>query len=438
MSEALRLPISPLRGRYPAGQWGATTRPLRGGSGHDHLHPRHRRRSPRRRRNGRLAEEAPLEILGHGSKRGIGRPLQAEHTLDLSQLSGVTLYEPEELVLSAKAGTPLAEIEALLAERPGARLRADGLWPAARRRSAGSGTIGGVLAANLSGPRRLKAGAARDHILGIAGGVRARRGVQVGRPRGQERHRLRPVQADGRLLGHAGRASPTSPSRCCPPPRPRRRWLSRGLLDDDAAGRHGAGHGLERRGVGRRPSAAKALPRASPAARSAATPRRCCASRVRAVGRLPHRDSSKDLLGRRRPARRDLEARPRARSGARSATARPSPTAASGRCGACRWRRREATMVLALRMEAGRRRLLRLAGRPDLAAHGRRAGSRCSCARLVRQYRRRPRDAGARQPGRSAPRCRCSSRSRAALAALSARLKAQFDPKAILNPGRMA
>ncbi|MGN6304706.1 MAG: FAD-binding protein, partial [Mesorhizobium sp.] len=63
-----------------------------------------------------LAEEAPLEIIGHGSKRGIGRPVQAEHTLDLSRLTGVTLYEPAELVLSAKAGTPLAEIEALLTE----------------------------------------------------------------------------------------------------------------------------------------------------------------------------------------------------------------------------------------------------------------------------------------------------------------------------------
>lgn len=63
-----------------------------------------------------VAEETPLEILGHGSKRGIGRPLQTEHTLDLSKLSGVTLYEPAELVLSAKAGTPIAEIEALLAE----------------------------------------------------------------------------------------------------------------------------------------------------------------------------------------------------------------------------------------------------------------------------------------------------------------------------------
>src|ERR1700676_5729486 len=62
-----------------------------------------------------LAEGKTLEVLGHGSKRAVGRPPQTDLALDLSALSGVTLYEPEELVLSAKAGTPLSEIEALLA-----------------------------------------------------------------------------------------------------------------------------------------------------------------------------------------------------------------------------------------------------------------------------------------------------------------------------------
>ena len=114
-----------------------------------------------------VAEESPLEILGHGSKRGIGRPLQTEHTLDLSKLTGVTLYEPEELVLSAKAGTPLAEIEKLLAEN-GQQLAFEPMdYGPLLGGEPGRGTIGGVLAANLSGPRRLKAGAARDHILGI-------------------------------------------------------------------------------------------------------------------------------------------------------------------------------------------------------------------------------------------------------------------------------
>ena len=61
-----------------------------------------------------LGNDKALEVAGQGSKRAIGRPSQTDFTLDLSGLSGVTLYEPEELVLSVKAGTPLAEIEALL------------------------------------------------------------------------------------------------------------------------------------------------------------------------------------------------------------------------------------------------------------------------------------------------------------------------------------
>jgi glycolate oxidase FAD binding subunit len=114
-----------------------------------------------------LSAEEPLEILGHGSKRGVGRPVQAAHTLDLSGLSGVTLYEPEELVLSAKAGTPLSEIEKLLDDnRQQLAFEPMDYGPlfGAER---GRGTIGGVLVSNTSGPRRIKAGGARDHILGI-------------------------------------------------------------------------------------------------------------------------------------------------------------------------------------------------------------------------------------------------------------------------------
>ncbi|MCV3205404.1 FAD-binding protein [Mesorhizobium sp. YC-39] len=113
------------------------------------------------------SEESPLEILGHGSKRGIGRPQQSEHSLDVSKLTGVTLYEPAELVLSAKAGTPLAEIEALLAENAQQLAFEPMDYGPLLGGKPGKGTIGGALAANLSGPRRLKAGAARDHILGI-------------------------------------------------------------------------------------------------------------------------------------------------------------------------------------------------------------------------------------------------------------------------------
>ncbi len=115
-----------------------------------------------------LAGCSPLEVVGHGSKRGIGRRVEAAATLDLSRLTGVTLYEPEELVLSARAGTPLAEVEALLAEH-GQELAFEPMdFGPLSGGVAGRGTIGGVLAANVSGPRRLKAGAARDHVLGVA------------------------------------------------------------------------------------------------------------------------------------------------------------------------------------------------------------------------------------------------------------------------------
>jgi len=113
------------------------------------------------------AEETPLEVLGRGSKRGLGRPVQSGHGLDLSALSGITLYEPEELVLSAGAATPLAEIEAAIADRNQQLAFEPGDLAPFYGQPAGSGTIGGVLACNLAGPRRIKAGAARDHFLGF-------------------------------------------------------------------------------------------------------------------------------------------------------------------------------------------------------------------------------------------------------------------------------
>jgi glycolate oxidase FAD binding subunit len=115
-----------------------------------------------------LADGKTLEVIGRGSKRAIGRAAQWDMTLDLSALSGVTLYEPAELVLSAKAGTPLAEIEALLAAH-GQELAFEPMdHGPILGTPAGAGTIGGALAANLSGPRRIKAGAARDHFLGVS------------------------------------------------------------------------------------------------------------------------------------------------------------------------------------------------------------------------------------------------------------------------------
>jgi glycolate oxidase FAD binding subunit len=114
-----------------------------------------------------LGRGAALELVGRGSKRAIGRPAQTDLTLDLSGLAGVILYEPEELVLSAQAGTPLDEIEALLAAR-GQHLAFEPIDYGRLLAGVPSrGTIGGVLAANLCGPRRIAAGAARDHFLGF-------------------------------------------------------------------------------------------------------------------------------------------------------------------------------------------------------------------------------------------------------------------------------
>lgn len=115
-----------------------------------------------------LAEQQPLEIVGGGTKRSLGRPIQAGTTLDLSGLSGIISYEPAELILTCLAGTPLAEIEAALAAKNQQLAFEPGDWGPLYGAPAGQGTIGGVLACNLSGPRRLKAGAARDHFLGVS------------------------------------------------------------------------------------------------------------------------------------------------------------------------------------------------------------------------------------------------------------------------------
>ena len=114
-----------------------------------------------------IAGAKSLEIVGHGSKRMIGRPAQYDATLDLSGIAGIILYEPQELVLSAKAGTPLAEITTLLASN-GQELAFEPMdYGPLLGGAQGLGTVGGMLAANVSGPRRIRVGAARDHFLGV-------------------------------------------------------------------------------------------------------------------------------------------------------------------------------------------------------------------------------------------------------------------------------
>lgn len=108
----------------------------------------------------------PLEVLAGGTKRALGRPVQSEATLDVSALSGIESYEPAELVLTAKPGTPLAEIEAAVAAA-GQMLAFEPANLGELLGAGGGATLGGAIAGNLSGPRRIKAGAARDHFLGL-------------------------------------------------------------------------------------------------------------------------------------------------------------------------------------------------------------------------------------------------------------------------------
>src|SRR6185312_9379936 len=116
-----------------------------------------------------LEREEPLELLGGGSKRGLGRPPQTPHRLELGAFSGIRVYEPEELVLTAGAATPLAEIEAALDGANQMLAFEPGDWRGLLGTEDAAPTIGGVLACNLSGPRRIRQGAVRDHFLGLTG-----------------------------------------------------------------------------------------------------------------------------------------------------------------------------------------------------------------------------------------------------------------------------
>jgi len=114
-----------------------------------------------------IANETPLEVGGNLTKRALGRPIDAAHTLSARNMRGVHFYEPSELVISLKPGTTMRELTEHL-EQHGQELAFE---PIDYGRLYGadpmSGTIGGTVAINASGPRRIKSGAARDHVLGF-------------------------------------------------------------------------------------------------------------------------------------------------------------------------------------------------------------------------------------------------------------------------------
>lgn len=112
-----------------------------------------------------VASKQTLEVISTGSRRDLGRPVDAEATLDLSGLNGITMYEPDELVMTARAATPLVDILAEL-EKAGQVLAFDPPMNGEGGQPA-QGSIGGIIATNQGGPRRLVAGAARDYLLGF-------------------------------------------------------------------------------------------------------------------------------------------------------------------------------------------------------------------------------------------------------------------------------
>ncbi len=112
------------------------------------------------------ADATPLEIRGGGTRSGLGRPTNADRTLSMAGLSGITLYEPGSMTMVAKAGTPLAEIEAAVAAE-NQRLAFEPTDHRALYGTTGEPTIGAVAACNISGPRRVQAGAFRDFLLGV-------------------------------------------------------------------------------------------------------------------------------------------------------------------------------------------------------------------------------------------------------------------------------
>ena len=114
-------------------------------------------------------KNVPLEICGLKSKKKIGRNFQAEKTLDLSDYSGIIEYKPEELYIKVKAGTPLKEIKFEL-DKNNQQLAFEPVdfGPLFNGKN-NEGSIGGVISCNFSGPRRFKVGSARDHILGFQG-----------------------------------------------------------------------------------------------------------------------------------------------------------------------------------------------------------------------------------------------------------------------------
>ncbi len=127
-----------------------------------------------------VAERRPVEIVGAGTKRTFGRPVEALVRVSLRRLGGVVLYEPAELVATVRAGTPRAELEHLLAERRQELAFEPPDYGRILTGKGGGETVGGLFAVDASGPRRIRAGAARDHLLGLRAATGFARMIRAG------------------------------------------------------------------------------------------------------------------------------------------------------------------------------------------------------------------------------------------------------------------
>ena len=111
----------------------------------------------------------PVELIGSGSKRKIGKPLQCAKVLNLSKLSGIVEYLPKELYIKVKACTPINQIEKELKKNKQQLAFEPIDFGYLFTGKSDYGTAGGHVACNISGPRRFKVGSLRDHVLGFRG-----------------------------------------------------------------------------------------------------------------------------------------------------------------------------------------------------------------------------------------------------------------------------
>ncbi len=114
-------------------------------------------------------KDLPIEIVGAGTKNQIGKKLQCAKILDMSNISGILEYKPEELYITAKAGTPIKTVQDELRKNNQHLAFEPVNFSELFKKDSNEGTIGGTLSCNFSGSRRFKVGSARDHILGFKG-----------------------------------------------------------------------------------------------------------------------------------------------------------------------------------------------------------------------------------------------------------------------------